>query len=142
MGGGSFGSLGVIAAWTLWGLDNNFTRHISAKDPQKIVTVKGLAAGCFSLFLAIILNIHLPEFSLILLADIIGYICYGLSITLFILALRHLGASRTSVIFGTAPFIGFFLSILIISEPIDTYFLIASPLMILGSWLLLTESRP
>ena len=137
--GFSLGSLGILAACTLWGLDNNFTRHISAKDPQKIVMIKGLAAGSFSLLLAILLNNHQPSWSVILLAVFIGYICYGLSITLFILALRHLGATRTSIIFSTAPFIGFLLSIIIISEAINPYFLIATPLMIVGTWLMLTE---
>ena len=33
-------ALGILAACTLWGLDNNFTRNISARNPLVIVTWK------------------------------------------------------------------------------------------------------
>ena len=64
--GFSLGSLGIIAACILWGIDNNFTRNISAKDPLMIVTIKGLGAGSFSLGMAIILGNKLPAMGVIL----------------------------------------------------------------------------
>ncbi len=137
----SLGALGILAACCLWGLDNNFTRQISDKSPQKIVAIKGLAAGGFSLLLSLWLNIPLPPFLVSLAAFALGYICYGLSITLFIYALRHMGAARTSIVFSTAPFIGFFLSILITGELITAQFITALPLMVAGTWLMMSENH-
>src|SRR5215211_1140027 len=47
--GFSLGAVGILLACVLWGLDNNLTRNISAKDPLTIVAWKGLVAGTFSL---------------------------------------------------------------------------------------------
>jgi drug/metabolite transporter (DMT)-like permease len=58
--GVSPGALGVLCACALWGVDNNFTRNISAKDPVVIVIVKGIAAGLVSLILALILGNTFP----------------------------------------------------------------------------------
>ena len=59
--GFSLGALGIILACMLWGLDNNFTRNISGKDPLAIVAWKGLVAGTFSFFLALFLGNSLPS---------------------------------------------------------------------------------
>jgi drug/metabolite transporter (DMT)-like permease len=58
--GFSIGAIAVIGACFSWGLDNNFTRNVSAKDPLAIVAIKGLAAGSFSLVLGLILGNSLP----------------------------------------------------------------------------------
>jgi len=52
----SAGAIGVLGACVLWGLDNNMTRNIAAKDPFVIVIIKGLGAGLCSLALALILR--------------------------------------------------------------------------------------
>ncbi len=106
----SAGALGIIAACVLWGLDNNFTRNISAKDPLVIVMIKGLGAGSFSLLLGWLLGYRLPGWDLVLKAFLLGSLSYGLSIILFIRALRGLGAARTSALFGTAPIAGVLVS--------------------------------
>lgn len=102
----SLGALGVLGACILWGIDNNFTRKISAKDPLMIVLVKGLGAGSFSLLLALLLGNPLPTLLAVLGALLLGSISYGMSIVLFIRAMRGLGASRTSALFGTSPMAG------------------------------------
>src|SRR5665647_1601724 len=58
--GFSVGALGVLAACMLWGIDNNLTRNISAKDPMVIVTWKGLGAGSITLLMALALGIDFP----------------------------------------------------------------------------------
>lgn len=55
-----------------WGIDNNFTRNISAKNSFDSVTVKGIIAGSFSLTLSIILKNKMPEFKIVIIAMIIG----------------------------------------------------------------------
>jgi drug/metabolite transporter (DMT)-like permease len=137
--GVSVGALGVLAACVLWGIDNNFTRNISAKNPLTIVTVKGLGAGLFSLILALIVGQPLPNIGAALGAMALGSVSYGLSITLFIRALRDLGTARTSALFSSAPFIGSLISFVILREPVSPQFLLALPLMLTGTLLLVTE---
>jgi len=137
--GFSLGALGVLGACVLWGADNNFTRAISGKDPFAIVVIKGLAAGLFSLVLALLLRQKLPPFELIALALAIGSLSYGVSIVLFILAMRNMGAARSSALFGTAPFFGMLLSFLLFRETFTWQFAVSALLMVAGAWLLLGE---
>ena len=137
----SIGALGVLVACFLWGIDNNLTRNISSKDPLSIVTVKGICAGTFSFMLALFLKNNLPDIRIILGAMVVGFFCYGLSIVLFILAMRNMGASRTSAFFGTAPFVGVTISFLLFREMPGILFLASLPLMIIGAILILSEEH-
>jgi drug/metabolite transporter (DMT)-like permease len=139
--GFSAGALGVMLACALWGLDNNLTRHISAKNPLTIVTVKGLAAGTFSLVLALALGNRIPEPVTAVKALLLGSVSYGLSIALFVMALRDLGAARTSALYATAPFLGMVLAITVFGEQLEPAFLFAIPLMVGGAVLLLRENH-
>ena len=137
----SIGALGILTACLLWGLDNNLTCNISAKDPLIIVTVKGLAAGSFSLLLGAILGNQFPSFDIVLKAMLLGSLSYGASIVLFVHAMRGLGAARTSALFGTAPLAGVFLSFMIFRENFNLVLLTAIPLMIIGAFLLINEEH-
>lgn len=137
----SLGSIGIICACILWGIDNNFTRNISSKDPIIIVTIKGLGAGSFTLLIAFLLHNSLPDFKIILGAMLLGCFSYGLSIVLCILAMRNLGAARTSALFGTAPFAGALLSFILFQEIPDMIFFISILVMALGAILLLSENH-
>ena len=137
----SLGALGIISACFLWGLDNNFTRHISAKDPLMIVGIKGLGAGMFSLLLCVLFRQPLPGLSTALLAMLLGSISYGISIQLFILSMRQMGASRTSTLFGTAPFIGVALSLILLQDMPSNLLWASLPFMLVGAWMMLTENH-
>lgn len=137
----SIGALGVIFACICWGIDNNFTRNISAKNPFSIVKIKGIGAGLFSLFLSFLLKNPMPDLKIILGAMLLGFFSYGLSIVLFVLAMRDLGSARTSAFFGTAPFIGAILSFLIYNSLPNVMFIIALPIMILGTILLFKDEH-
>jgi drug/metabolite transporter (DMT)-like permease len=139
--GMSFGALGIILACVLWGVDNNFTRNISGKDPLAIVAWKGLVAGTFSFLLAFFLGNQLPSLKVILGALGLGFVSYGLSTILFIRSMRGLGAARTSALYGTAPLAGVLLSIIIFGELPSFFFVIAAILMIGGALLLINESH-
>ena len=140
-GGISLGALGILGACFLWGLDNNFTRQISAKNPLVIVGVKGLGAGFFSLILAILIGESLPSPGMIGLALLVGALSYGLSIQLFILALRGLGAARTGAFFGIAPFVGATLALIFFREAPQVLFWAALPVMAFGAYMMLTENH-
>lgn len=129
--GFSLGALGIIAACVLWGIDNNFTRNISAKDPLSIVTVKGLGAGSFSLGMAMILNNSFPAPANIAGAMILGCFSYGVSIVLFIRAMRGLGAARTSALFSTSPLAGMLFSFLLFRETLGWTFFLSVPIMVM-----------
>jgi drug/metabolite transporter (DMT)-like permease len=137
----SLGALGIILACVLWGLDNNFTRNISGKDPLAIVAWKGLVAGTFSFFLALFLGNSLPSVATILGTLLLGFVSYGLSTMLFIRSMRGLGAARTSALYGTAPLAGVLLSIVIFGEFPSFLFVIAAILMIGGALLLINEEH-
>ena len=141
LSGFSLGALGILLACTLWGLDNNFTRNISAKDPLTIVAWKGLVAGSFSLLFGLFLGEQLPTISSILRILLLGFVSYGLSTMLFIYSMRGLGASRTSALYGTAPLAGVILSILIFHDPITWSFIVAATLMVAGALLLSSEEH-
>jgi drug/metabolite transporter (DMT)-like permease len=129
----------VVAACVLWGVDNNLSRHISGKDPVTIAAVKGLVAGSFSLVLTFLRGTPLPALRTSLLAMALGLASYGVSIALFIYAMRGLGAARTGALFATAPFIGTALSFVMFRDMPGLQFLIALPLMVVGATLLLGE---
>ncbi len=137
----SVGAVGVLTACFLWGIDNNLTRNIAAKDPLAIVQVKGLSAGSFSLLLTLLLGHSLPRLSIVLGAMLLGSISYGLSIVLFIRAMRGMGAARTSALFGTAPLAGMVLSFLLFREAPNPLFFVALPFMLIATLLLFRENH-
>ncbi|MBA4420124.1 MAG: EamA family transporter [Anaerolinea sp.] len=139
--GFSWLAVAVLGACLLWGLDNNFTRHISARDPLAIVAIKGLGAGTFSFVLSLVLGESFPALPIALTAMLVGAVCYGVSIALFVLAMRGLGAARTGTLFASAPFIGALLSLLILRETPGLSFYLATPLMLVGVIVLLVEDH-
>lgn len=132
-------ALAVIGACLAWGLDNNLTRRVSLADATFIAMVKGLAAGSMNLVIAFALGASLPPLTSIGAALLLGFFSYGLSLTLFVLALRHLGTARTGAYFSTAPFAGAVLSLVLLREPVTWPFAAAAGLMALGVWLHLSE---
>jgi len=133
------GALLVTGACLCWGIDNNLTRKLSAADPVQIAMVKGLIAGPVNLLLALAQGASLPAVGPLLGALLVGFLGYGASLALFILALRHLGTARTGAYFATAPFVGALLAIPLFGEPVTPLLLAAGGLMGLGVWLHLTE---
>ncbi|MBP6564968.1 MAG: DMT family transporter, partial [Burkholderiales bacterium] len=64
---------------------------------------------------------------------------YGVSLALFVLALRHLGAARTAAYFSLAPFVGALLAVVLLDEPVTARLIAAAGLMGAGLWLHLAE---
>jgi drug/metabolite transporter (DMT)-like permease len=135
----SVGAVLVLGACLAWGFDNNFTGRISLKDPKRIVTIKGLGAGTFSVLLGLALGRRFPEWDRALWALGLGSICYGASIALFVQSLRRVGAARTGALFGIAPFAGVALSLLLFRQLPQWTFFVALPLMMLAAALLARE---
>jgi len=135
------GALLIVGACFAWGLDNNLTGKISLKDPRRIVLIKGIAAGLFSFLFGVALGRSLPSLIHVLLALALGAISYGASISFFVLALRRVGAARTGVLFGLAPFVGVALSLVTFRQLPAWPFFSALALMALAAILLAREKH-
>lgn len=133
------GALAITGACLCWGIDNNLTRKLSSADPVQITAIKGIVAGSVNLLLAISAGAHLPNIPTVFGASLLGFFGYGVSLVLFVLALRHLGTARTGAYFSTAPFMGAGLAIWLLHEPITMKLMAAAGLIGLGVWLHLTE---
>jgi drug/metabolite transporter (DMT)-like permease len=133
------GGLLVAGACLCWGIDNNLTRKLSATDPVQIAMIKGLVAGTTNVVLAFSLGARAPDPLPLLGGAVVGFLGVGLSLVLFMLALRHLGTARTGAYFSLAPFIGALAAIALFGEPVTAQLLIAGLLMSVGLWLHLSE---
>ena len=132
-------ALAVVLACAFWAMDNNFTRKVAHADASWIACVKGLSAGATNLLLAVLLGAAWPTLAGMSAAMAAGFLAYGVSLALFVVALRHLGASRTGAYFSAAPFVGALFSIVFFAEPVSWQLALASALMAGGIWLHLTE---
>ncbi len=133
------GALLVAAACLFWAIDNNLTRKISSGNPVAIAAIKGLVAGIANLSLAAWSAAPWPSTGLSLAAMVIGLAGYGISLVLFVVALRDLGAARTGAYFSTAPFVGVAIAIGVLGEPAGLAFWVAATLMGAGVWLHVSE---
>jgi drug/metabolite transporter (DMT)-like permease len=120
------GPLAIAGACVSWGLDNNLTRKVSLADALQIVTLKGLIAGPFNLILGLSISHQIPTVSDILLTGVVGFLGYGVSLALFVVALRELGTARTGAYFSTAPFIGSATAVIVLGEPVTAQLLVAA----------------
>lgn len=139
VGGVSPGTLLVVAACICWAIDNNLTRKVSGSDAVVIAGLKGLIAGATNLGIAFALGQTLPATPVLLASGLVGFFGYGLSLVLFVLALRHLGTARTGAYFSIAPFAGAALAIALQLDTVSVQVLVAGALMALGVWLHVTE---
>jgi drug/metabolite transporter (DMT)-like permease len=133
------GALAVACACLCWAIDNNLTRKVSAIEPIFIAGTKGLVAGITNVGLALAFGAAPPAPAMIAAAATVGFVGYGISLVLFVLALRGLGAARTGAYFSTAPFIGAAIAIAMFHEATSAAFWMAAALMAAGVWLHLTE---
>ncbi|HEV8453370.1 MAG TPA: EamA family transporter [Gemmatimonadales bacterium] len=137
--GGMTGPLLIAAACLCWAIDNNLTQRVSASDPVQIAMLKGITAGAVNTGLAVWLGAAWPGTGRVGAALLLGFLSYGLSLVLFVLALRHLGTARTGAYFSVAPFVGAAVAILGFGERPTALFVVGAALMLLGVWLHLTE---
>lgn len=138
-GGLPWGSLAVVGACLGWAVDNNLTQRVSGSGPVQVAGIKGLVAGCVNLALAWLLGWR-PEAAGPLLASLaLGLVGYGVSLSMFVWALRHLGTARTGAYFSVAPFFGAATALVVLAERPGAAFWLAAALMAAGVWLHVTE---
>lgn len=137
--GGVVGPLAIAGACLAWGIDNNLTQKVSGGDPVQVAMLKGLVAGAVNTAIALALGARLPGAGTSGAAMALGFASYGVSLVLFVLALRQLGTARTGAYFSLAPFVGAAASLAIFRERPTAPFLAGAALMAVGVWLHLTE---
>lgn len=132
-------ALAVLAACLAWGIDNNLTRKVSLADARQVAMLKGLVAGTTNTALALAAGASLPRLPALGGALLVGWLGYGVSLALFVVALRELGAARTGAYFSTAPFAGALFAVLLLGEPLSASLALAGALMAAGVWLHVSE---
>ena len=136
-----WGAFAVTGACLAWAIDNNLTRKVSAGDPVQIAAIKGLVAGTVNLSIALARGSEMPGAWTVLACGVVGLVGYGISLTLFVLALRSLGTARTGAYFSVAPFVGAAISLVLLGDRPTVAFFLAAGLMGIGVWLHLTEKH-
>ena len=136
----SLGSLFVILATCCWGLENNCTRKISDKSTYEIVLLKGFFSGGCAFIVALMLGERIPEIKYIIIALLLGFLAYGLSIFMYIRAQRDLGAAKTSAYYAVAPFVGTFLAFIVNGEKLTLAYFIGLVFMIIGSMFIVYDT--
>lgn len=129
----------IAASCLAWGIDNNLTRKLSSADPVLTAMIKGLAAGTVNTGLAALSDAALPAVGITSAAAVVGFFGIGVSLALFVLALRHLGTARTGAYFSLAPFTGAVLAIGLLHETLTLNLVLAGLLMGFGLWMHLAE---
>ncbi|MDP3448208.1 MAG: DMT family transporter [Eubacteriales bacterium] len=130
----SGGAVLVLLATVCWGLENNCTRKLAQNNPVRIVAIKGIGSGTISLTIGFLAGERLGGVNVVLLALLVGFFTYGLSIACYIRAQRTLGAAKTSAYYAAAPFIGALLSFLLLGERPNVLFFLALLLLLAGAY--------
>lgn len=129
----SSGAVLILGATCCWGFENNITRCLSDKNPLQTVIVKGFGSGLGALLVAFLSRqVHgTPQG--VVLAMLLGFVAYGLSIFFYIKAQRYLGAAKTSAFYAAAPFFGVLISLLLFRELPEPKFWGALVIMIIAA---------
>jgi len=136
----SYGSLFVLLATVCWGFENNCTRNISSKNTYEIVVLKGVFSGMGALVISLITREKFPDFKNVMIALLLGFVAYGLSIFLYVRAQNVIGAAKTSAYYAVAPFVGVFLSFIFLKEKLSGRYVVALFIMIAGSVLVVADT--
>jgi drug/metabolite transporter (DMT)-like permease len=138
---GLTGTALIAAACLCWAIDNNLTRRVAGADADFIAGTKGLIAGFTNLTLCVALGLSRPLPFLVGAAMLVGLIGYGVSLIIFVIALRGLGSARAGAYYSTAPLFGALIAILTLRESASPSFLVSAAFMCAGVALHLTEKH-
>ena len=143
-GAGSFqfnlGSLFVFGACLCWGIENNCTRMISNKSAFEIVVIKGTFSGLGSLAVALLIGEPIPSTLWMACVLLLGFVAYGLSIYLYVMAQKDLGAAKTSAYYSIAPFLGVAFGMLILGERPAIQFYVALIVMMVSTYFMVKDT--
>jgi drug/metabolite transporter (DMT)-like permease len=133
-----FGLVAILLATAGWALDNALTSPLASLDTSSVVLAKAALGASASAVLALVFREPCP--TLVAVGGLVacGATGYGISLRLYILAQRRIGAARTASIFSVAPFVAALVAALL-GQPVGVAVLLAAAPMFLGLWLHATE---
>ena len=131
----------VALACLCWGLDNQLTSLIDGISPADSTLWKGTAAGLTNLTIGLLLSSWEAGPAATAWALATGALCYGASIMLYVAAAQRLGATRSQVVFSTAPFLGVLFSVGALGERLSWLQLGSGALFVLAVALLAREKH-
>jgi drug/metabolite transporter (DMT)-like permease len=129
---GIISGLLITAACICWGVDNHLTALTDGASPQTVTFVKGIVAGSVNLIIGCLIAGKTIAFGNVVPAILVGIFAYGFSIVLYVTSAQNLGATRSQILFSTAPIWGVLLSYLFVHEPFQWVHLISIVLLILA----------
>jgi len=129
---GIISGLLITAACICWGVDNHLTALTDGASPQTVTFVKGIVAGSVNLIIGCLIAGQTMMFGNIVAALIVGVFAYGFSIVLYVTSAQNIGATRSQILFSTAPIWGVALSYLINHESFQWVHLISIVLLALA----------
>jgi drug/metabolite transporter (DMT)-like permease len=138
-GWSALGALAVAGATLAWALDNTLTRPLSELDPVLVVAAKGALGATLTGSLALARHEPVPAIGRALVLLACGATGYGLSLRLYLLAQRRIGAARTASIFALAPFVGAALAWVLGARSAGALTAVSAGLFGIGVFLHLTE---
>jgi len=106
----------ITAACICWGIDNHLTALTDGASPQTVTFVKGIVAGSVNLLIGCLIAGQGISFGNVIPAIVVGIFAYGISIVLYVTSAQNIGATRSQILFSTAPVWGVILSYLFVHE--------------------------
>lgn len=122
----------ITAACICWGIDNHLTALTDGASPQTVTFVKGIVAGSVNLIIGCLIAGSMMVLEIVIPAIIVGIFAYGISIVLYVTSAQNIGATRSQILFSTAPIWGVLLSYLFVHEPFQWVHLISIFLLALA----------
>jgi drug/metabolite transporter (DMT)-like permease len=137
----AWGLIAVVVATMAWATDNTLTRPLADLDPMGIIARKAALGAVFTAAGSLALREALPTLTSAAVLLVCGATGYGLSLRLYLLAQRRIGAARTGSVFAVAPFFGAALAPLVGENGIDRATIGAGLLFALAVYLHLFENH-
>jgi len=128
----------VGIACVAWGLDNNLTSLIDGFTPAQITLIKGAVTAVVLLPIGLALGGRASPTQL-LSALAVGAAGYGLSLVMYVAGAQQLGATRSQLLFSTAPLFGLVAAWLLLGEPLGWQHVGSAALMAIAVVLLHRE---
>lgn len=136
---GLLGVLAVAGATAAWATDNTLTRPLAERDPLDVVAAKGAIGATITGAIAFAIGEPRPGLAPVLALLACGASGYGISLRLYLVAQRRIGAARTASVFALAPFIGAGLAYTLGDRHAGAWTLAAAGLFGIGVYLHATE---
>jgi drug/metabolite transporter (DMT)-like permease len=133
------GAAAIAGATACWALDNTLTRPLAEREPLAVVAAKASIGAALSTIFAVAIGEPAPAFAPAAVIFLCGATGYGLSLRLYLLAQRRIGAGRTGSVFALAPFVGAALAVALGDRVAGGWTVAATTLFALGVYLHLTE---